>query len=136
MNVQRWAAGVGAFLVLVIGTGVCVVAAGALAGVTGSAPFGVVLKSVLVLVLLVSTLGSFIRWGHGGSLALWLGVALLAYVATPSSWAASTLFTRALGAPPMLAWVADAVVWLLLAWHTTRRVLPEASRDDGLHRLR
>ena len=33
VNVQRWAAGVGAFLVLVIGTGVCVVAAGALAGV-------------------------------------------------------------------------------------------------------
>ena len=89
MTVQRAAAGVGAFLVLVIGTSVCVVAAGALAGVTGSAPFGVVLKSVLVLVLLVSTLGSFIRWGHGGSLALWLGVALLAYVATPSSWAAS-----------------------------------------------
>ena len=84
----------------------------------------------------MSTLGSFIRWGHGGSPALWLGVALLAYVATPSSWAASTLFTRALGAPPTLAWVADAVVWLLLAWHTTRRVLPEASRDDGLHRLR
>lgn len=136
MNTQRAAAGIGAFLVLVIGTTLCVVTAGALAGLTGSAAFGVVFKTVLVLALLASTLGAFMRWGLGGSMRLWLGIALAAYVAVPSSWTASTLFTRALGAPSVVAWVADGVIWMALAWWTARRVLPEATLDDGLHRLR
>lgn len=136
MNVQRTAAGIGAFLVLVVGTTLCVITAGALAGLTGSASFGLTFKTFLVLALLVSTLGAFMRWGQGGSMRLWLGVALGAYVAVPSSWSASTLFTKGLGAPPALAWVADGVIWMALAWWTARRVLPEATLDDGLHRLR
>ena len=60
MNTQRAAAGIGAFLVLVIGTTLCVVTAGALAGLTGSAAFGVVFKTVLVLALLASTLGAWV----------------------------------------------------------------------------
>ena len=99
MTVQRTAAAIGAFLVLVIGTTLCVVTAGALAGLTGSASFGVVFKTVLVLALLASTLGAFMRWGQGGSMRLWLGIALAAYVAAPSSWAASTLFTKATRCP-------------------------------------
>ena len=136
MNVQRTAAGIGAFLVLVIGTTLCVVTAGALAGLTGSAAFGVTFKTVLVLALLASTLGAFMRWGQGGSMRLWLGIALAAYVAVPSSWAASTLFTKALGLPSAGAWVADGVIWMALSWWTATRVLPEATLDDGLHRLR
>ncbi len=136
MNVQRTAAAIGAFLVIVIGTTLCVVTAGALAGLTGSAAFGVTFKSFLVLVLLASTLGAFMRWGQGGSMRLWLGIALAAYLAVPSSWAASTLFTKALGAPPVVAWVADGAIWMALAWRTARRILPEATLDDGLHRLR
>jgi hypothetical protein len=136
VNVQRTAAGIGAFLVLVIGTTLCVVTAGALAGLTGSAAFGVVFKTFLVLVLLASTLGAFMRWGQGGPMGLWLGIALAAYVAVPSSWAASTLFTKALGAPSVVAWAADGLIWMALAWRTARRVLPEATLDDGLHRLR
>ena len=136
MNVQRTAAGIGAFLVLVIGSTLCVATAGALAGLTGSASFGLVLKTFLVLALLASTLGAFMRWGQGGSMLLWLGIALAAYVASPSSWAASTLFTKGLGAPSGVAWVVDGVIWMALAWWTARRVLPEATLDDGLHRLR
>ena len=135
MNVQRTAAGIGAFLVLVIGTTLCVVTAGALAGLTGSAAFGVTFKTVLVLALLASTLGAFMRWGQGGSMRLWLGIALAAYVVVPSSWAASTLFTKALGLPSAGAWVADGVIWMALSWWTATRVLPEATLDDGLHRL-
>lgn len=136
MTVERTAAGIGAFLVLVIGTTLSVVTAGALAGLTGSASFGVVFKTVLVLTLLASTLGAFMRWGQGGSMRLWLGIALAAYVTAPSSWAASTLFTRTLGAPSAVAWVADGAIWMALAWWTARRVLPEATLEDGLHRLR
>ena len=136
MNVQRTAAGIGAFLVLVIGTTLCVVTAGALAGLTGSAAFGVTFKTVLVLALLASTLGAFMRWGQGGSMRLWLGIALAAYVAVPSSWAASTLFPAALGLPSAGAWVADGVIWMAPSWWTATRVLPEATLDDGLHRLR
>jgi hypothetical protein len=136
VNVQRTAAGIGAFLVLVIGTTLCVVTAGALAGLTSSAAFGVTFKTFLVLALLVSTLGAFMRWGQGGSMRLWLGIALAAYVALPSTWAASTLFSASLGVPPAVAWFADGVVWMALAWWTARRVLPEATLDDGLHRLR
>lgn len=136
MNVQRTAAGIGAFLVLVIGTTLCVVTAGALAGLTGSASFGVVFKTFLVLALLASTLGAFMRWGQGGSMRLWLGIALAAYLVTPSSWAASTLFTQALGTPSAVAWVADGAIWMALAWWTAGRVLPEATLEDGVHRLR
>ena len=93
-------------------------------------------KTVLVLALLASTLGAFMRWGQGGSMRLWLGIALAAYVAVPSSWAASTLFTKALGLPSAGAWVADGVIWMALSWWTATRVLPEATLDDGLHRLR
>lgn len=136
MNVQRTAAGIGAFLVLVLGTSLCVVTAGALAGLTGSASFGVVFKTFLVLALLASTLGAFMHWGQGGSMRLWLGIALGSYLVTPSSWASSTLFTNAFGPPAMVAWLADGVLWMALAWWTARRVLPKATRDEGVHRLR
>jgi hypothetical protein len=136
VNTQRAAAGIGAFLVLVIGATLCVVTAGALAGLTASGTFGLTFKTFLVLALLTSTLGSLMKWGQGGSTKLWLGIALAAYVAAPTSWVASTLFARGAGAPPALAWFVDGILWMAVAAWTAKRVLPQATVDDGLLRLR
>lgn len=136
MNTQRVAAGIGAFLVLVVGTMLCVITSGALGALTTSTTFGLTFKTFLVLVLLTSTLAAFMRWGQGGSTRLWLGIALAAYVAVPSSWAASTLFARGLGLPPGPAFVLDGILWMAVATWTATRVLPSVTVEEGLYRLR
>ena len=135
MKLQRNAATVGAFLVLIVGGFVTSVAAGVLAHTAQSGTFGLVLKTMLILAVIASTLAAFMKWGLGGSLLRWLGVALAAYVVSPSSWSANTLYLRGVGVHPGLAWVGDAVIWMAIAWWTASRVLPDATRDEGLHRL-
>lgn len=136
MNVQRNAATVGALLVLLVVGAVSAVASGVLAHTAQNGTFGLVLKTLLALAVLASTLSAFMRWGLGGSLGRWLGVAAAAYVLMPSSWSANTLFLRGAGVPSGVAWLGDAVVWMAIAWWTAARVLPGATRDEGVHRLR
>ncbi|GGL39786.1 hypothetical protein H9L10_13500 [Phycicoccus endophyticus] len=130
MTVERVAAQVGAVLTLVVVTSVCAVAIGALAAATSNPTFGVVFKTLVVLAVLVAVLTAFMRWGGGGSLPAWLAVAVTAYVLTPAAWGGTLLFTRALGLPAPLAWLADLVLWLALSWYVVRRVLPGATRED------
>ena len=135
MNLQRNAASIGAFLVLVIVVFVGTVTSGVLANITQNSTFGLVLKTLLILSVVASTLAAFMKWGLGGSITRWLAVAAAAYVVTPSSWSANTLFLRGVGLPAGVAWIGDAIMWLGIAWWTASRVLPAATRDEGLHRL-
>ncbi|WEV77364.1 hypothetical protein O9K63_12280 [Janibacter cremeus] len=104
------------------------VAAATIFGVVGSiigimalsVPVGAVVRTVLVLGTVALVLTTGYRWSRGGPRTLWLVAGLVAYVLLPAAWSGKALIATAFGWEGTLAWVVDALVWMVVVVVTVR----------------